>query len=119
MINNCQFCQEDFVASRNQRKYCSKECSVNGQRLVAQCKSFNITIKVFFAMLASQDNRCGICRKEFTVKKFAIHIDHNHSTGKIRGLLCRKCNLLLGHAKDDKRILNSGIRYLNQFSKSV
>lgn len=44
-----------------------------------------------------------------------FHIDHNHTTEKVRGLLCSSCNLALGHAKEDKEVLKSMIEYLERF----
>jgi len=46
------------------------------------------------------------------IKRFAI--DHDHQTGKVRGLLCGFCNALIGYAKDDISILKSAIKYLTK-----
>jgi hypothetical protein len=45
-----------------------------------------------------------------------MYIDHNHTTGKVRGLLCCDCNLLLGYAKDDEKLLAKSIEYLKERS---
>ena len=45
-----------------------------------------------------------------------LAVDHNHTTGKVRGLLCSNCNTLLGKAKDNVNILQAAIDYLNDFS---
>ena len=52
---------------------------------------------------------CQICNTEILNKKC---IDHNHKTGKVRGILCPKCNNLLGMCNDDIKILESAISYL-------
>ena len=65
---------------------------------------FGITVDQLNLMIEQQNNLCGICNQSET----ALHgmeirnlsIDHNHETGKIRSLLCRSCNLLIGNAKD-------------------
>ena len=64
-----------------------------------------------------QNKKCKICNKEYpTVSKHGgLYIDHCHTTGKVRGLLCAKCNILLGNANDNVSILKSAIDYLNQF----
>ena len=59
-----------------------------------------------------QDGRCKICKK--FVGFNAIHIDHDHETGEIRGLLCGNCNFMLGHAKDDIVTLKAAIKYLQR-----
>jgi hypothetical protein len=46
-----------------------------------------------------------------------MHYDHCHQTGKFRGWLCRKCNLMLGNAEDDPSRLREGASYLERFSE--
>jgi len=58
-------------------------------------------------MAEKQKNKCLICDSE---EKLVI--DHNHKTGKIRGLLCSNCNCAIGLLKDDSTILESAITYL-------
>lgn len=52
---------------------------------------------------------CDICENNTK-----ICFDHDHKTGKFRGWLCNRCNLILGHAKDDKELLKSLIKYLEK-----
>lgn len=49
----------------------------------------------------------------------AVHVDHCHTTNDIRGLLCRHCNLLLGHAKDRVVVLQAAIRYLRKSADCI
>lgn len=65
-------------------------------------------------MLTSQNNVCAICKKKET--KRDLHVDHDHVTGKVRGLLCGKCNAALGMVNDDKEILMRMYKYLDLFS---
>lgn len=60
-------------------------------------------------MLKIQKYRCGICGIVF---EKTPHIDHNHETGIIRGLLCNQCNLLLGLAKENPLILLKAGRWI-------
>ena len=79
----------------------------------------NITIAQYNTMLVSQSNKCIGCKRliqEFT-KKFAV--DHCHATGKIRGLLCIHCNLILGHAKDSETTLLNLIEHLRKSRGAV
>ena len=62
-------------------------------------------------MKESQDEKCAICKKEFT-KETSMCIDHCHQTNKIRGLLCRKCNFGLGLFEDNIENLLSAAEYL-------
>jgi len=60
-------------------------------------------------LINKQEGRCAIC------KKFAeLVIDHDHSTQKVRGMLCRKCNLAIGHFEDDITYMASAIKYLSR-----
>ena len=79
--------------------------------------SFGITIDDYYEMLEIQKGVCAICgekekSKTDRGKLKALSVDHNHKTGKVRGLLCYKCNHLLGNAQDDIEVLNSAIKYL-------
>ena len=60
-----------------------------------------------------QSNRCAICDCELTNIKTCL--DHNHKTMLIRGLLCSSCNSLIAFAKEDTKILEAAIKYLQSF----
>ena len=62
-------------------------------------------------MWNNQDGKCAICGKSFSCPKDG-YIDHNHETGKVRGLLCRNCNLGIGFLKDDPEITRKATKYL-------
>lgn len=71
---------------------------------------YGLTLEQFTNLLKQQNNCCKICRISF--EETVPFVDHCHSTGKIRGLLCRYCNTMLGNAKDSPQILLAGITYL-------
>ena len=60
-------------------------------------------------MKVEQHNLCKICSKEKQ-----LMVDHCHTTGKVRGLLCGKCNKGLGHFKDDIQVIKNIITYLGE-----
>ena len=77
-------------------------------------KTFGITLVDYNAMFTAQQGRCAICeisRGEVT-RDFAV--DHNHQTGKIRALLCGKCNIGLEHFNDNSNLLSKARDYLQQ-----
>lgn len=59
----------------------------------------------------TQDGKCAICEKKFA-NPSKTFVDHNHETGKIRGLLCPKCNLAIGLLNDDPKLMAKVIEYL-------
>lgn len=74
--------------------------------------TFGITLIQYNQMLKNQNNKCSICYSEVANGKGAFHVDHCHTTGKIRGLLCHYCNVGLGNFKDNIATLANAIQYL-------
>jgi hypothetical protein len=72
---------------------------------------YGITIERFEAMLASQHNRCAICLRRFANVR-DTHVDHDHVTGIVRGLLRTSCNNGLGRFRDGPAVLRRAARYL-------
>jgi hypothetical protein len=70
---------------------------------------YNLTKDQFNELLIKQGNKCAICGEIFIKTPY---VDHDHLTGKVRGLLCRKHNFMLANADDSITILNNGIKYL-------
>jgi hypothetical protein len=74
---------------------------------------YGVTSHFISFVKQAQRNACAICRVSFGLdQKTKPFIDHNHSTGEVRGLLCQACNSLLGMAKDSGTVLLSAYRYL-------
>jgi Autographiviridae endonuclease VII len=76
------------------------------------CKKYGITSDNYDELLESQNGVCAICGGHPKGKKRRLCIDHDHNTGKIRGLLCNECNVALGAAKDSESVLVRMINYL-------
>ena len=74
-------------------------------------KKYGLTLEDFDLMLIDQEYKCAICF--CSVERNPV-LDHCHSTGRVRGILCRSCNSLLGFAKDDISILLSAMDYLSK-----
>lgn len=72
---------------------------------------YGIDDATFKLMLKAQDNKCAICREPFG----KVHVDHDHTTGKVRALLCVPCNLGLGSFKDNIDSLMKATSYLILF----
>lgn len=83
-------------------------------------RKFGIDLATYSAMIAAQDNKCAICRKPETATRLgkvkALSVDHDHKTGKVRGLLCSDCNTGIGKLGEDRSRLISAIQYLDKHS---
>ena len=77
-------------------------------------RNYGLTEDMYYKLLEAQHYTCAICKlhvdKEHHYGKLVV--DHCHTTGEVRGLLCNKCNLMLGNSRDDVSILEEGIKYL-------
>lgn len=81
-------------------------------------RRYRLCIDKFQEMLEAQDHRCAICGGELKTGLQERHtpdkpvIDHCHESGLVRGVLCHRCNLFIGHAKHDIDRLHRAIVYL-------
>ena len=78
-----------------------------------RARRYGLTLAEYRALQARQGNVCAICRKRARV----LCIDHCHVTGRVRGLLCPKCNSALGFCDDDPRLLRAALAYLSATMK--
>ena len=84
--------------------------------------SFGISVDDYDRMLREQNGVCAICRRHETIRSNKsnkikrLTVDHDHSTGKVRGLVCQKCNSILGYANDDPCRLLIAADYLEKYS---
>ena len=77
-------------------------------------RKFGITLEEYRQMLKAQGGRCAICNQEPKDEPHhrALAVDHDHTTNRIRGLLCFHCNTGLGNLRDDPELLRKAIEYL-------
>lgn len=74
--------------------------------------SYGITSEEYYNMLKAQNNKCLGCNVDQDDLDYALHVDHCHINSKVRGLLCRKCNSVLGLVSDKVEVLSNLINYL-------
>lgn len=80
-----------------------------GSRRYHLKKRYGITMQEFDGLLEQQGSLCPIC-----LKRPAVHVDHDHSTGNVRGILCEMCNGGLGQFRDNPATIERAIEYLEQ-----
>ena len=113
--SNCKACAAAGARERNGR---SPERLRLVNRRAKLKRNFGLTLEQYEAMVRAQDGRCAICGtgepggRGARTGSFAV--DHDHGTGRIRGLLCNGCNTGLGLFKDSPSVLRSAIDYLRR-----
>ena len=90
----------------------NKGKTIEYQRKLALKTRYNLTLEKLDEMLIGQNHKCLICDKSLMETRRCV--DHNHKTGKIRGILCIECNSVLGMSHDNVDILKKAIDYLKR-----
>lgn len=102
---------------------CMKKYS-NNRRTDNIYYRYNLTSEEYWNMFIKQEGKCAICglyeqSKNKNGRPYMLSVDHNHKTGKVRGLLCYKCNTMLGVACDNSMILIGGVKYLKKQHRRI
>jgi hypothetical protein len=113
----CRHCGTEFKPQAPSHLYCSQECADHALSSNYLKRTYGITLEHYQQLLEEQDAKCKICDSEGFVMnkdrhKVKLVVDHDHLTGKVRGLLCHNCNRALGLFKDNPRIIESAVNYL-------
>lgn len=82
-----------------------------------KCRAKGISTQDWINLFVWQGGVCAICKQEEPSSRFVLAIDHSHETGKVRALLCSRCNPALGYFLEDKERLKSAIQYLERHGK--
>lgn len=96
-------------------QYRCKECS----RSKHLFDTYGISLETYNEMLLLQNNVCAICKSyghTKNIKQYPFHVDHDHKTGKVRGLLCASCNLFVGYLETKDSIIEAMKQYLAEHS---
>lgn len=122
ILNNEKYCSvcdkfkplSKFPKWNNIISYRCKSCKSKASK--SRYLNHNLTEIEFNIMVNNQNNRCSICNSEFKSNRHTF-IDHNHINGKVRELLCPKCNGILGYCNDNILILENAIKYIVKHNK--
>lgn len=101
------------------REYYSKWANANKDRIRNSHLKYHygITTEDYNRMFNSQDGKCAICNTHQSELDKVLSVDHNHTTNKVRGLLCVNCNHALGALREDSQIINGMLNYLKQYEE--
>ena len=128
----CRACYKDYSKARQQdpeahardlayskMKYERYKASGMGgfRQKVSRLKcTFGLTMEQYIQMAMAQNNVCAICGQPASRdgKDCCLDVDHDHATGKIRGLLCKNCNIGLGNLGDSSERLRKAADYLDR-----
>lgn len=92
-----------YTENRSKRLEISRKCHLK--------RVFGLSIEEYENILKNQNGGCAICGRK--KEKINLAVDHSHKTGKIRGILCMKCNHGIGYFNDDVLLLEKAIKYIN------
>lgn len=118
----CPGCSVVFVKSGPHKMYCSEQCRQDVKNRRRTCNVKGISSTAYAEMLSEQGGVCVICKKD-NKSGVSLAIDHDRRCcpgdtccGKcVRGLLCARCNLMLGFAKDERALLQQADLYLERW----
>jgi len=85
-------------------------------RELQMAKKYGISVERYREMFDQQNNLCAICGEKESTKNKVLSVDHDHKTGKVRSLLCGKCNKALGFIQDNLEVIIKIQDYLNKYA---
>lgn len=107
-IRACTNCQRQTALDDS--VFCKNCLIVDNKRIKAIEMKYGLPEGGYAALFKKQNGRCAICDRS----GLKLHVDHDHSTREVRGLLCSSCNTGIGHLSDDIKRLESAITYLSK-----
>lgn len=106
---------QKYVAENAEKKkaYMAEYGRKNRPRLRAYMRlyRYGVTPEQYEQMLADQGGVCGICKRA-SEKQWGLVVDHNHQTGRVRGLLCDTCNVAIGLLDEDAARLSMALEWI-------
>lgn len=117
---SCQVCRSRETYKKRPRKSNENKVERNKDEIKLNALKrmlkyrYSLDYDEYLQMYERQNKCCRICLLEYNLGgPKGLHVDHDHSTGEVRGLLCRNCNVALGLIKENKDILLRIFNYLN------
>jgi hypothetical protein len=112
----CRYCGASFSSTDGRQYYCSDDCSRTAKSLREAYRRYGMTMEQYRAMWLHQGGVCAICgMPERTDRNRLLTIDHDHTTGAVRALLCSQCNRALGLLGDDPKVIDAAAEYVRRY----
>lgn len=106
----CKSCQKQQTEAWRQRNLPRWKSNMRAASIFRQ---YGLTREGHAALVAEQAGTCAICKTACSTGR-DLAVDHDHTTGKVRGLLCQACNVTLGQMRDDPQLLRAAADYLDE-----
>jgi len=106
--------KSNYIKKNKISKHPGKSGSKEYARSVALLSNYGITLQDYNNMFMEQEGSCWICGISQLELDKPLSVDHDHTTGKVRGLLCNNHNVALGLFKDNIELLEKAIKYLKK-----
>lgn len=113
---NHRIANGEVLIARSREWYAANKPRAAAQARAQKLKSYGLDEAQYQAMLAEQDGKCAICGSQHGLasRAYPLYVDHCHSTGQVRGLLCQRCNAGLGMFRDQLELVNKAALYLSR-----
>jgi hypothetical protein len=122
MATGCKDCLAEGITTKRKTPHPGPRCSSHhrARRSLTRNTSwerrlmalYSLLVEEFWKIYEHQGRRCFVCQRATGMGKRRLSVDHCHSTGFVRGLLCSTCNKMLGHLRDDPEAFRRAAKYL-------
>ena len=129
----CSYCGEtkDYQEFRNDKRLkCGKrsrckmcERKIDKEKFVGERahkhenartkRMYGITLEDITSKIKNQNNKCAVCGEDLISKGNNICVDHSHTSGKVRDILCRRCNMMVGYMEGSPQLVKDILMYLD------
>ena len=112
---DCVVCMQPFTRTGAAQKYCSGKCwNVVARKRKARKQGIACPPELYAELAEKQGHKCAICAAPTgsNARKDRLAVDHHHGTGRVRGLLCHRCNTAIGLLRDNAEIITRAAAYV-------
>lgn len=121
-FRHCKVCQQKAWKERRKKNPDKHAAMTRKYHLMDH---FGLPVAEYEKMVLMQNGVCAICQKTESMvcphngKTFPLSVDHDHATGKVRSLLCKRCNMMIGKSSENPQLLRLAADYLERHSEPI